>query len=239
MPDRREDMQNPAGAGSSSFENALKYSVEQSLSYERMQKYTVFHNRHEPREEKAVRPAVGSRQRTGVSRQSTAQDLLSPSDVRQDSSSEVRLAVTTDHCVWYVNPYTGQTEILAGHPKLSGYCDDVDGLTARFSSPKGLVNIGSVLLVADYWNNVIRCINLYTTQVDTIVDFAPQGPVAICISDSGMIYALDSDHIHYANMLQIRSMPVREEPLYTNNEDHNSYESLFTPTGQRSRQSSV
>ena len=86
-----------------------------------------------------------------------------------ESLVEVRLAVTTDHCIWYVNPYTGQTDIVAGHPKLAGYCDDVEGLAARFSSPKGVVGVGSLLLVADYWNNAVRSINLFTSQVDSLL----------------------------------------------------------------------
>lgn len=149
--------------------------------------------------------------------------------------AEVRLAVTADHCVWYINPYNGRAEILAGHQKASGYCDCSQGLMARFSSPKGIVNIGSVVLVADYWNNVIRCINLYTTNVDTIVDFSPQGPVAICASDSGSIYVLDGDNIHHANMLRMTSMPGG-----LSGDDQNVFSSLFSqPHSRQSRASSI
>merc|ERR1712232_548803 len=125
-------------------------------------------------------------------------------DIRDEPEipAEIRLAITADHCVWYVDPYTGYAEILAGQPMQYGYCDAGLGLAARFSSPKGIINIRSVLMVADYWNNVIRCVNLYTTQVDTIVDFAPQGPVSVTLSDSGVLYCLDAENIYYANILR-------------------------------------
>merc|ERR1711918_185690 len=118
---------------------------------------------------------------------------------------EVRLAVSCDHCIWFVNPYTGQARVIAGHPMQYGYCDAANGLAARFSSPKGLVHVRSVLFVADYWNNVLRSVNLFSTQVDSVVDFAPQGPVAVTLTDSGVLYTLDSDSIHYSNILRIMS----------------------------------
>jgi len=116
---------------------------------------------------------------------------------------DFRLAVTCDHCVWYLDTSSMSARAIAGSALQSGYCDASIGSRARFSSPKGLVCIRSALFVADYWNNVLRCVNLYTTEVDTVVDFFPEGPMAMCVSDSGVLYVLDSENIHYCQILSI------------------------------------
>merc|ERR1712228_1010741 len=58
--------------------------------------------------------------------------------------------------------------------------------------------------------NLVRCVNLFTTQVDTVLDFSPQGPMSLCMSDSGSLYTLDSDAIHHTNILRITSLPRSE-----------------------------
>merc|ERR1719171_1104089 len=61
---------------------------------------------------------------------------------------QIRLAVTCDHCVWYVDPDAGRMHIVAGSPTAYGYMDANPGHKARFSSPKGIINVRSVLFVA-------------------------------------------------------------------------------------------
>eukprot|EP00929_Paragymnodinium_shiwhaense_P024931 TRINITY_DN15202_c0_g1_i1.p1 TRINITY_DN15202_c0_g1~~TRINITY_DN15202_c0_g1_i1.p1 ORF type:complete len:1976 (-),score=399.02 TRINITY_DN15202_c0_g1_i1:74-6001(-) len=117
----------------------------------------------------------------------------------------LRLAVTCDHCVWFLDPETGETGLLAGSSAQYGYCDASFGMAARFSSPKGLICIGSVLFVADYWNNVVRSINLFTTEVETVVDLRAEGPTAMCVSSCGVLYVLDSEGILQMNALSIRT----------------------------------
>merc|ERR1719197_365806 len=101
------------------------------------------------------------------------------------------LGVTCDHCVFLV---------------LSS-----KGSEARFSSLKGITCIRNSIFVADHWNNVIRCVNLRTTQVDTVVDFEPNGPIALTVSGSGNIYVLDSEFVHTCNILKICSLHASKQ----------------------------
>merc|ERR1712151_294300 len=129
------------------------------------------------------------------------------------------------------------TRHIAGNADQYGYSDAPLGLGARFSSPRGIINVRSVLFVADYWNNVVRCVNLYTTQVDTVLNFSPQGPVAMCLTRSGDLHCLDSDHIHYTNILRIMSTPGGHEVGTTSSQMANQYQSLFS--APRSRRDSA
>ena len=67
---------------------------------------------------------------------------------------------------------------------------------------------GNTLFVADHWNNVIRSVNLKTTAVDTVMDFEPNGPMKLAVSEAGLLYVLDSDSVHYCNILNICSLHV-------------------------------
>ena len=45
-----------------------------------------------------------------------------------------RLAVTSDHMVWYINPDTGACHVMAGDREGGyGYKDDVSGVCARIA----------------------------------------------------------------------------------------------------------
>ncbi|CAK0792856.1 unnamed protein product, partial [Prorocentrum cordatum] len=191
-------------------------TLEQSLSVVQIKRYAVLQDMEDPAVSHASKPptppAEGGRARSDVfprgassRRLSTSSSLGSPRAEEAPEQVALRLAITADHCVWLVDPETGQAQIIAGDPVQYGYCDAPLGLDARFSSPKGIINVRSALFVADYWNNVVRCINLYTSQVDTVMDFKPQGPVAMCLSSSGVLYTLDSEGIHHANILGIMS----------------------------------
>ena len=70
------------------------------------------------------------------------------------------------------------------------------------------MHVRNTVFIADYWNNVIRCVNLLTTQVDTVLDFSPLGPVGFSISpQNGVMYVLDAEFVHYINVLRITSAP--------------------------------
>lgn len=240
-------------------------SLEQSLSFERMKKYVVLHEpwRRPPRPSirtmtgSSTQPSDGAAASLGASRVgSVAGTHMSPSGAaasrrqsacdairdaeEQQISREIRLAVTCDHCVWYIDPMSGKANIIAGHPSQYGYFDAHLGMAARFSSPKGVICIRSILFITDYWNNVIRTINLWTGRVDTVVDFNPQGPMAIAVSNSGVLYVLDSDEIHYTNILRIMSTQRDGDggSISTPNltDDRLAYQNLFSQP--RSRQHS-
>jgi hypothetical protein len=116
------------------------------------------------------------------------------------------LAVTGDHCVYLVQPEKKEFIVLAGNPSEYGYKDAEKGLDARFSSLKGIIGIRHSLFLADHWNNVIRCVNLKTRQVDTVIDFNPCGPISLAVSSSGSVYVLDSEHVSVCNILKICSL---------------------------------
>merc|ERR1719506_3663777 len=116
------------------------------------------------------------------------------------------LAVTGDHCIYLVRPEKNEFLVLAGSASEYGYKDAEKGLEARFSSLKGIVGIRNCVFVADHWNNVIRCVNLKTRQVDSVIDFNPCGPIALAVSSSGSVYVLDSEHISVCNILKICSL---------------------------------
>eukprot|EP00927_Polykrikos_kofoidii_P051146 TRINITY_DN44945_c0_g1_i1.p1 TRINITY_DN44945_c0_g1~~TRINITY_DN44945_c0_g1_i1.p1 ORF type:complete len:1084 (-),score=173.94 TRINITY_DN44945_c0_g1_i1:76-2907(-) len=123
----------------------------------------------------------------------------------EDTVAKYNLAVTSDHCIFLVQPEKGEFLVLAGSPNEYGYRDAEKGPDARFSSLKGITCIRSCLFVADHWNNVIRCVNLKTRQVDTVLDFNPCGPVALTLTSSGSLYVLDTEHINVCNILKICS----------------------------------
>jgi len=122
-----------------------------------------------------------------------------------DEGAGLRLAVTSDHCIFIVSPVAGVLSVLAGSPDEYGYRDSEIGSEARFSSLKGITCIRNSVFVADHWNNVIRCIDLKTRQVDTVIDFDPCGPIALSVSSSGHLYVLDTEHITVCNILKICS----------------------------------
>jgi len=123
-----------------------------------------------------------------------------------DEQTGYSLAVTGDHCVYLVRPENGDLFVLAGSPTEYGYKDSETGADARFSSLKGVTCIRNCLFVADHWNNVIRCINLKTRRVDSVIDFQPCGPISLAVSSAGNVYVLDSEYISVCNILKICSL---------------------------------
>jgi len=149
--------------------------------------------------------SVNTTRRTSLSWASTSA-IESLRECTEDLGYGLNLAVACDHSVFLVKPQKNEMKLLAGSLSEYGYKDSVKGADARFSSLKGLTCIRNSIFVADHWNNVIRCINLKTTQVDTVVDFEPNGPMALTVSGSGNLYVLDSETIQYCNVLRICSI---------------------------------
>merc|ERR1719436_993995 len=152
---------------------------------------------------------------SSLSSRRTSHFSMTPGESAKDSLRECteeeeevgyNLAVTSDHCVYLIKPEKGDIVVLAGSPTEYGYKDVEKGRDARFSSLKGITCIRNSLFVADHWNNAIRCINLKTRQVDTVIDFQPCGPLALTVSSSGSVYVLDSEHISVCNILKICSL---------------------------------
>lgn len=149
------------------------------------------------------------------SRRTSTHFSMTPGESAKDSLRECteeedeigyNLAVTGDHCIYLIKPEKGELIVLAGSPTEYGYKDHDKGKDARFSSLKGIACIRNSLFVADHWNNAIRCINLKTRQVDTVIDFNPCGPIALTVSSSGSVYVLDSECISVCNILKICSL---------------------------------
>lgn len=154
------------------------------------------------------------------SRRTSTHFSMTPGESAKDSLRECteeeeeigyNLAVTSDHCVYLIKPEKGDSIVLAGSPTEYGYKDVEKGKDARFSSLKGITCIRNSLFVADFWNNAIRCINLKTRQVDTVIDFQPCGPIALTVSSSGSVYVLDSEHISVCNILKICSLQCNNQ----------------------------
>merc|ERR1719436_629520 len=152
---------------------------------------------------------------SSLSSRRTSHFSMTPGESAKDSLRECteeeeevgyNLAVTSDHCVYLIKPEKGDIVVLAGSPTEYGYKDCEKGREARFSSLKGITYIRNSLFVADHWNNAIRCINLKTRQVDTVIDFQPCGPLALSVSSSGSVYVLDSEYISVCNILKICSL---------------------------------
>ncbi|CAD7965754.1 unnamed protein product, partial [Amoebophrya sp. A120] len=124
------------------------------------------------------------------------------------------LAIACDHSVFVIKRSgTLEMSFVAGNISEYGYKDAAKGSDARFSQIRGICSIRNSVFVADHWNNAVRCINLKTTGVDTVMDFEPNGPLKLTASDSGYLYVLDSDTIHMCNILKICS--VQRENLST------------------------
>ena len=98
------------------------------------------------------------------------------------------IAVSCGHCVILIKTSNGAVRVVAGSINEYGYRDSMKGQEARFSCPKGLTCIRNCLFVTDFWNNVIRCVNLNTTQVETVMDFTPSAPVGLAVA-----WALNKD----------------------------------------------
>eukprot|EP00392_Amoebophrya_sp_AT5.2_P002941 g2946.t1 len=70
-----------------------------------------------------------------------------PEPPEDEEQLMTRLAISADHMIWYVNPDSGSCDVLAGDREGGyGYKDDAIGILSRFSSPKGMAQIRSVLL---------------------------------------------------------------------------------------------
>lgn len=128
----------------------------------------------------------------------------------EEEEAGINLAVTSDHCIYLVQPEKGDIVVLAGSPSEYGY-KDATKTEARFSSLKGITCIRNSLFVADHWNNVIRCVNLKTRHVDTVIDFQPCGPIALTVSSAGSVYVLDSEYINVCNILKICSVQSSDQ----------------------------
>lgn len=151
------------------------------------------------------------------SRRTSTHFSVTPGESAKDSLRECteddeemgqNLAVTSDHCIFFIRPEKADIMVLAGSPTEYGYRDAEKGGDARFSSLKGITAIRNCLFVADHWNNVIRCVNLKTRQVDTVIDFNPCGPIALTVSGSGSVYVLDSEVMSVCNILKICSLQI-------------------------------
>jgi len=155
----------------------------------------------------------------------------------EDERRAVNLAVTCDHSVFLLRPEKGDMFVLAGSPSEYGYRDAEKGSAARFSSLKGVVCIRNCLFVADHWNNAIRCVNLKTRQVDSVVDFNPCGPVGLTVSGAGSVYVLDSECVSVCNILKICSL--QRSPKDTESELGTTMFQLIQDSIGRSRSGSV
>eukprot|EP00928_Gymnodinium_smaydae_P030117 TRINITY_DN22473_c0_g2_i1.p1 TRINITY_DN22473_c0_g2~~TRINITY_DN22473_c0_g2_i1.p1 ORF type:complete len:1092 (+),score=164.75 TRINITY_DN22473_c0_g2_i1:57-3278(+) len=150
------------------------------------------------------------------SRRTSTHFSMTPGESAKDSLRECaeeeeqmghNLAVTSDHCVFLVSPEKGEFVVVAGSPTEYGYRDAYKGPEARFSSLKGIICIRNCIFVADHWNNVVRCVNLKTRSVDTVLDFNPCGPLSLSVSSSGSVYVLDTECINACNILKVCSAP--------------------------------
>lgn len=164
------------------------------------------------RTSRAVTSSANTTRRTSFTLPTPGESAIeSLKECTEEEEFGFNLGVTCDHCVFLVLPSKGELVLIAGSVNEYGYKDASKGSEARFSSLKGITCIRNSIFVADHWNNVIRCINLKTTQVDTVVDFEPNGPIALAVSGSGNLFVLDSEFVHCCNILKICSLHASKQ----------------------------
>lgn len=100
----------------------------------------------------------------------------SPEGIAFDGGS-VFVADTGNHAIRRITPAAvgGSVDTLAGDG-VSGFLDNTSGFTARFSSPRAMVVVGSDLFVADTGNHVVRRVQTPNLGFVTTLAGAPQIP---------------------------------------------------------------
>jgi hypothetical protein len=86
-----------------------------------------------------------------------------PQGVEGTGTKDFYVADTENHCIWYVNFTANRVELVCGEPGLAGFVDGT-GRNARFYLPTNMTlnSNGTLLMVADGGNNVIRSVSIYT-----------------------------------------------------------------------------
>ncbi|MDX8386104.1 MAG: hypothetical protein R8M11_06265, partial [Gallionella sp.] len=118
---------------------------------------------------------------------------------------------TGNHAIRKINIVTGHVITLAGSGEAGSA--DKTGAEAGFNSPRGITIMGKDLLVADYYNQSIRRVNIETGSVTTELpkrgwlgsgeDKLPYFPGSIAIND-GNLYVADYDN-HIIRKIQLSS----------------------------------
>ncbi len=123
---------------------------------------------------------------------------------------------TYNHTIRRLDPGTGEVITIAGKAGEAGYAD---GLleNARFHYPYGLAVKGSVLFVADLWNEAIRVIFLSSGIVYTIGGTPPEpgatdGPIGVGKFNSPADVDIIGDYAYVADM---DNQTVRKVNIFT------------------------
>jgi len=77
------------------------------------------------------------------------------------------VADTMSHTIRKIVISTGATSTIAGTPGCPGSSDGV-GAAAKFNEPRGITTDGTNLYIADYFNNLIRKLDIATGAVTTL-----------------------------------------------------------------------
>ena len=77
------------------------------------------------------------------------------------------VADTMSHTIRKIVISTGATSTIAGTPGCSGSSDGV-GAAAKFNGPRGITTDGTNLYITDYFNNLIRKLDIATGAVTTL-----------------------------------------------------------------------
>lgn len=129
----------------------------------------------------------------------------SPRGIAVDNGGNVYVANTEGNNIWVI-PAVGAKFLLAGNSGgAGGSVDNVDGLSARFDGPAGLVFDGGILYVSDRFNDTVRTVDTNTTAVTTLAGGVEgytdgvgtlarfDGPSGVAI-DGGNLFVVDSDN---------------------------------------------
>jgi uncharacterized protein (TIGR03437 family) len=149
---------------------------------------------------------------SGDNGKATVAQLSQPTGVAVDSSGNVYIADTQNHCIRKVAS-NGIITTFAGTGALAGYGGDGSGAAgALLNKPSGLAfDSSGNLYIADSGNNVIRKVTMSTGTITTFAgNFAKGGmylgdggsalnaglsvPVAIAFDNSGNLYIADSNN---------------------------------------------